>query len=74
MNAWTREARINQLKAMHGLMMESNDEDLYLTWVTGGVPDCPIEDDYMDIAEDEGLYSHCCDLFTSLVQNKGWRW
>ena len=39
----TRDARIKQLKAMHALMCEANDESIYMSWIYT-MPDCPSED------------------------------
>lgn len=71
---WVKEARINQLKAMHTIMCNTNDEGLYLAWAANGVPDCPSEDDYESIALDKEAYDECFDLFVKLVQKKGIRW
>jgi hypothetical protein len=48
----TRDARINQLKAMHNLMCEANDEGIYMTWIYL-MPDCPAEEDFESIAIDD---------------------
>ena len=42
---YTRDSRINQLKAMHALMLEANDERIYMSWIYT-MPDCPSEDDF----------------------------
>lgn len=68
------EERRDQLKTMHKFMTNSNDENLYMQWIAGGVPDCPSEDDFENIADDEELYTDCCNLFTALVQKNGWRY
>ena len=49
--------RIEQLKAMHSLMQNANDEEIYMTWITLGVPDEPHEDDFVYIAEDDDATS-----------------
>ena len=67
----TIESRINQLKAMHTLMTEANDENIYMHWATLAVPDCPSEDDFEYIAQDEELYNECFDLFVKLIALKG---
>ena len=61
-----KESRIRQLKAMHLLMVEVNNEDIYADWILL-VPDEPSEDDFDFMAESDGLYEECCDLFTSLI-------
>ena len=71
---WTREARITQLKAMHTLMREANNENIYWSWATYGVPDCPSEEDFIDMALDDEAYNETFDLFVELIQKKGNRW
>ena len=61
-----KESRIRQLKAMHLLMVEVNNEDIYADWILL-VPDEPNEDDFDFMAESDGLYEECCDLFVSLM-------
>lgn len=70
---FTREARINQLKAMHDLMCEANDEGIYMTWIYL-MPDCPNEEDFIDIAMDDKQYNECFDLFVKLIAKKGNRY
>lgn len=70
----TIRVRIEQLKAMHSLMMNTNDEEIYMTWIALGVPDCPREDDFEDIAEDDESYNECFDLFIRLIADKDYRW
>lgn len=67
------ETRVKQLKLMHQLMCTTNDEGLYITWVSVGVPDCPQDDDFELIAEDNDAYNNICELFTRLVAEKGFR-
>lgn len=67
------QSRIDQLKAMHKVMVNSNDENLYMFWIAGGVPDCPTDDDFEFMAEDDECYNEACDLFADLVRGKGFR-
>ena len=69
----TTKFRASQLKAMHKVIMEANDETIYYTWVTFAVPDCPDDDDFYYVAEDDDSYNHCIDLFVELVSKKGFR-
>ena len=66
-------ARINQLKAMHSLMCEANDENIYMTWIYV-MPDCPTEDDFSFIASDDEQYNECFDTFVRLIAKKGNRY
>lgn len=72
--SWTFYARMNQLKAMHELMRNANDEEIYMTWIVTGVPDEPREEDFEDIALDDESYNECFDLFIKLIADKGNRW
>lgn len=72
-SGFTKKARINQLKAMHALMCEANDEGIYMTWVIF-VPDCPNDEDFEDIALDDNTYNECFDLFVKLISKKGNRY
>ena len=69
----TRDARITQLKAMHTLMLEANDENIYMSWIYL-MPDCPSEEDFESIAIDDEQYNECFDLFVKLIAYKGNRY
>ena len=71
---WTRDARIDQLKAMHELMLGANDEGIYMSWIVTGVPDCPSEEDFEFIALRDESYNECFDLFLKLIKRDGNRW
>lgn len=70
---FTEKARIKQLKAMHELMLNANDEEIYMTWIYR-MPDCPTEEDFEDIAEDDEEYNACFNLFLKLIAKEGNRW
>lgn len=70
---YTRDARIKQLKAMHQLMCQANDESIYMSWIYT-MPDCPTEDDFIDIAMDDDDYNACFDAFAKLIKYDGNRW
>ena len=69
----TRDARIKQLKAMHALMCEANDESIYMSWIYT-MPDCPSEDDFLYIAMDDKNYNECFDKFVRLIAKNGNRY
>lgn len=69
----TKQMRVAQLKAMHELMLHANDEVIYMTWITGWIPDCPIEEDFIDCAENDEWYNETFDLFVKLIQKKDCR-
>lgn len=69
----TRDARVNQLKAMHTLMLNANDESIYMSWIYL-MPDCPTEDDFESIAIDDEQYNECFDKFVRLIAKNGNRY
>lgn len=70
---WTRGARVEQLKAMHTLMCNANDENIYGSWIYL-VPDGATEEDFIDIAMDDQAYHEAFDKFIKLIQKFGNRW
>lgn len=66
----THRKRVEILKAMHTIIVNTNDEDAYMRWIYL-VPDEPEEDDFDDIAQDDDLYGECCVLFRSLMKEYG---
>ena len=66
MNEFVKEMRIKQLRLMHELMVQANDENIYWTWSGLGVPDCP--------TEDKENYNECFDVFVKLIADKGNRY
>ena len=73
MSKYVKEARVAQLKAMHELMINANDEGIYMTWIYV-MPDEPSEEDFEYIAESDDEYNHCFDLFVKLIAKEGNRW
>lgn len=69
----TRDARLSQIKSMHTLMTEANDEMIYMAWIYL-VPDCPSEEDFIEIALNDKLYNECFDLFVKLIAKDGNRY
>lgn len=70
---YKRNARIKQLKAMHELMVQANDEGIYMSWIYT-MPDEPSEEDFADIAINDEMYNECFDAFVRLIAKKGNRW
>lgn len=62
----TREERIEKVKEMHEEVMNFNDEELIMTWLTVGVPDCPTEEDFEWFADDLEEYKELVELFENL--------
>lgn len=72
-HASTRQSRIEQLKAMHNLMLLANDETIYASWIYV-MPDGAIDEDFEDISIDDDLYNECFNLFVKLVASSGNRY
>lgn len=73
MKDFVLEEKVNQLKAMHELMLNANDEEIYMTWIYT-VPDEPSEQDFIEIASDEKEYNEVFDLFLRLINDEGVRY
>lgn len=73
MPTWTFEARRDQLEAMHNLMTNANDENIYMSWICL-MPDGAEKEDFEFIALRDDLYNECFDLFIKLVAKNGMRW
>lgn len=67
------EIRYRQLKAMHKVIQETNDGNIYFSWVTIGVPDCPTDMDFYYIARNKEEYNEVVDLFIKLISQRGYR-
>ena len=63
----TPEMRFNLLKAMHDYIRFIDDERAYMTWIYE-VPDCPSDEDFRDIAEDQEMWEDVCELFSNLIK------
>lgn len=55
------------LKQMNKYIIEIGDEEIWMDWITLGVPDEPSEDDYDFIAENDDEWNDTCELFGKLV-------
>lgn len=72
-SSWNLEARTQQLKSMHELMCQANDEMIYMSWITF-MPDGATEEDIKYIALDDEEYNECFDFFIKLIKKEGNRW
>ena len=59
--------RITLLKQMNDYIINLGDEDIWTTWITLGVPDCPSEEDFFYIADSNVEWQDVCKLFGMLV-------
>ena len=64
--------RADQLEAMHRVIQNTNDEEIYYTWILV-VPDEPSREDFEELAADDADYNEVCDLFVRLVQDHNYR-
>lgn len=60
--------RADSLIAMHNAVINMGDEELYMDWITLGVPDESTLQDFYDIAEDIEAYNECKSLFKKLSE------
>lgn len=62
--------RVNTLKGMNKFILEKiNDEELIFHWLEQGVPDCPSDDDFFFIAEDDEEWERVCSVFAWIVKD-----
>lgn len=59
--------RIALLKQMNKYIIDLGDEEIWLHWISVGVPDEPSENDYEFIAENEDEWIDTCKVFGQLV-------
>ena len=62
--------RIELLKAMHTIVCNFNHENAYMSWINL-VPDCPSEEDFVDMAEDDDDMDEAVKLFFALIKRYG---
>lgn len=62
------EERIEALKGMHTLMMHMNDEEAYYSWINW-FPDEPQEEDFVDTAKDNELFSDIVNAFERITKS-----
>lgn len=64
-----KQARIKLLKQMNQYIIDLGDEEVWLEWITEGVPDEASEDDYDYIAGDEDEWLDTVKIFASLTKD-----
>ncbi len=72
-SSWKLDARMDQLRAMHTLMCNANDEMIYMSWINL-MPDGATEDDFKYIALSDESYNECFNFFVKLIKKEGNRW
>ena len=63
-----KQARIEILKQMNQYIIDLGDEEVWMTWITLGVPDEPSEDDYDFIAGNEDEWLDTVKIFANLTK------
>ena len=63
--------RISIAKQMNKYIIDMGDEEIWMDWITVGIPDAPTEEDYESIAEDNEEWMRLCTLFGKLVGAEG---
>ena len=63
--------RVELLKAMHRIVASLNHEGAYYNSWIYLVPDCPSEEDFIDMAENDDIMDECAKLFVSLISSYG---
>ena len=58
--------RIALLKAQHEIIVHINNEEAYMEWINI-VPDCPQDDDFEFIAENEELFADAMGCFKEIM-------
>ena len=59
--------RISIAKQMNKYIIDMGNEEIWMDWITVGIPDTPTEEDYESIAEDNEEWMYLCTLFGKLV-------
>lgn len=63
-----KQARIEILKQMNQYIIDLGDEEVWMSWITLGVPDEPSEDDYEFIASNEDEWYDTVKFFAHLTK------
>lgn len=64
------EIRVDILKDMNKFVLEKiYDEELIFHWLEEGIPDCPSDDDFLFIAENDEEWERICSVFAWVVKD-----
>lgn len=64
------EIRVDILKDMNKFVLEKiYDEELIFHWLEEGIPDCPSDDDFLFIAENDEEWERICSVFAWIVKD-----
>lgn len=55
---------------MNTYIIEMGDESVWMTWITGGIPDAPDEEDFIFVAENDDQWNDLCELFGKLTEER----
>ncbi len=59
--------RVEILQNMHNLVVMLNDEDFYYQYWIEVVPDMPTKEDFIDIAENDEIYTEVVKTFLDIM-------
>ena len=62
-----RKIRLQLVHKMHDYIMNTGDEEIYIDWMTLGVPDEPCEEDFEYFANNPTEFARLCELFGILA-------
>lgn len=63
-----RQTKIKILKEMHEYIKNHCDENTYYCWTTAYLPDCPDEEDFEFIVDDDEFWLATCTAFGELTK------
>lgn len=55
---------------MNTYIIEMGNESIWMTWITGGIPDEPDEEDFVFVAENDDEWNNLCKLFGKLTKGE----
>lgn len=61
--------KVEFIKALNELMLGTTDEDLLEVWFMNGVPDCPSQEDFEFIANNEESFDDVVNCFIRLSKH-----
>lgn len=61
--------RVRVLKDMHNMMIHMNNEDAYMDWIVLGMPDCPSEWDFVEVAQSNEQFEEITEWFSKVLSN-----
>ena len=63
--------KVDIAKQMNKYIINLGDEEIWMDWITLGIPDAADEEDFLYFAEDNKRWIELCNLFGRLVGVEG---